>query len=116
MKQGHHGAHNSDGSLESESDGDSPKKCHRRRSDYIELRDIYRIKKEIDAEHINFHPDDGQSVCDWAEKLHAKKSLLGFKAKSDPAPPGSDHPGTFFLTVQTPGSARSAVAVTLLRK
>ncbi|KAJ7746841.1 hypothetical protein DFH07DRAFT_691342, partial [Mycena maculata] len=31
------------------------------RSEFIELRDIRRIEKEIEAENVRLHPDDGES-------------------------------------------------------
>jgi hypothetical protein len=72
------------------------------RSEFIQLSDIRRIEKDIEAESIRFHPDDGQSTLQWVKKLHGKGHLLGFKSKSDPPPPGSGlEADVFTLMIQT---------------
>jgi hypothetical protein len=72
------------------------------RTEFIELRDIRRIEKDIEAEAVRLHPDDGQSILKWVERLKAKGYLLGFKSKTDPAPPGSGlAPDLFLLMIQT---------------
>ncbi|KAJ7238362.1 hypothetical protein C8J57DRAFT_1528679 [Mycena rebaudengoi] len=58
------------------------------RTEFIQLRDIRRIQKEIEAENIRLAPDDGLSTQRWVEILRTKGHLLGFKSKLDP-PPGS---------------------------
>ncbi|KAJ7282530.1 hypothetical protein C8J57DRAFT_1554562 [Mycena rebaudengoi] len=58
------------------------------RTEFIQLRDIRRIQKEIEAENIRLAPDDGLSTQRWVEILRTKSHLLGFKSKLDP-PPGS---------------------------
>jgi hypothetical protein len=72
------------------------------RSDFIQLQDIQRIQKAIEAESVCLHPDDGQSTLQWVEKLRAQDALLGFKAKTDPPPriSGLD-PSVFALMIQT---------------
>ena len=59
------------------------------RNNFITLSDIRRIEKGIEAEKIRFNPDDGISVAQWAAKLHSADSLLGFKSRLCPVPPGS---------------------------
>ncbi|KAJ7468311.1 hypothetical protein B0H11DRAFT_2306036, partial [Mycena galericulata] len=72
------------------------------RTEFIELRDIRRIEKEIEAEAVRLHPDDGQSTMRWVENLRNKGHLLGFKSKIDPVPPGSNlAPDLFLLMIQT---------------
>ncbi|KAJ7730819.1 hypothetical protein B0H16DRAFT_1329762 [Mycena metata] len=69
---------------------------------FIQLRDIRRIQKEIEAESVQLYPDDGVSTLRWVENLRAKGHLLGFKSKSDPPPPGSGvPPDVFLLMIQT---------------
>ncbi|KAF7372423.1 SWIM-type domain-containing protein [Mycena venus] len=72
------------------------------RMEFIELRDIRRIEKEIEAEAIRLHPDDGQSTILWVQRLRNKGHLLAFKSKTDPVPPGSNltH-NLFLLAIQT---------------
>ncbi|KAE9408555.1 hypothetical protein BT96DRAFT_807629, partial [Gymnopus androsaceus JB14] len=45
------------------------------RNIFIRAWDIHRIKKSIEAEHIQLNQDDGQSTRDWAEKLWGKKHV-----------------------------------------
>jgi hypothetical protein len=72
------------------------------RSEFIQLSDIRRIEKEIEAESVRFHSDDGLSTLQWVKQLEAKGHLLGFKAKSDPPPPGSGlDADVFTLMLQT---------------
>ncbi|KAF7371998.1 SWIM-type domain-containing protein [Mycena venus] len=67
--------------------------------EFIELRDIRRIEKEIEAEAIRLHPDDGQSTTLWVQRLRDKGHLLAFKSKTDPVPPGSNLAHNLFLLV-----------------
>jgi hypothetical protein len=53
-------------------------------SEFIQLRDIRRIEKDIEAETVHLHPDDGQSTIRWVENLRVKGHLLGFKSRMDP--------------------------------
>ncbi|KAJ7784158.1 hypothetical protein B0H16DRAFT_1402021 [Mycena metata] len=72
------------------------------RSEFIQLSDIRRIAKQIEAESVRFHPDDGLSTLQWIKRLDAKGHLLGFKAKSDPPPPNSGlDADVFTLMIQT---------------
>ena len=72
------------------------------RNSFIQMSDIYRLKKEIDAETTQLHRDDGQSTHAWVEQLEHQGALLGFKAVTDPIPIGSKlMPETFSLMVQT---------------
>jgi hypothetical protein len=72
------------------------------RTEFITLRDIRRIEKDIEAEDVRLHPDDGQSTLRWVEILRRKGQLLGFKSKTDPPPPGSNLPrDVFTLMIQT---------------
>ncbi|KAJ7715801.1 hypothetical protein B0H16DRAFT_1339471 [Mycena metata] len=72
------------------------------RNDFVQLRDIRRIEKDIEAETVRLHPDDGQSTLKWVERLRAKGHVLGFKAKSDLPPPQSGlAPDVFVLMIQT---------------
>lgn len=50
---------------------------------------ILRIKKGIEVETVRLHPDDDEAICVLVEGLRRQSFLLGFEAKSDPAPPGS---------------------------
>ncbi|KAJ7470045.1 hypothetical protein B0H11DRAFT_1634302, partial [Mycena galericulata] len=59
------------------------------RTEFIQLRDVRRIQKDIQAENIRLDPDDGISTLRWVERLRAKGHLLGFKSKTDPPPPSS---------------------------
>ncbi|KAJ7691317.1 hypothetical protein B0H17DRAFT_1133839 [Mycena rosella] len=73
-----------------------------KRTEFIELQDIRRIQKGIEAETVRLHPDDGQSTLQWIERLRRAGHLLGFKSKTDPIPPGSDlTPDIFMLMIQT---------------
>ncbi|KAJ7079162.1 hypothetical protein B0H15DRAFT_788380, partial [Mycena belliarum] len=72
------------------------------RSEFIQLSDIRRIEKQIEAEAVRLHPDDGISTLRWVENLRAKGHLLGFKSKADPPPPGSNLAlDEFVLMIQT---------------
>jgi hypothetical protein len=72
------------------------------RNEFIQLQDIRRIERAIEAETVRLHPDDGQSTLRWVENLRAKDYLLGFKSKSDPPPPSSGLVADVFtLMVQT---------------
>ncbi|KAJ6527305.1 hypothetical protein DFH09DRAFT_935668, partial [Mycena vulgaris] len=72
------------------------------RAEFIELRDIRRIQKDIEAETVRLHPDDGLSTLRWVSNLRAKGHLLGFKSKSDPPPSGSGlQADVFVLMIQT---------------
>ncbi|KAF7372258.1 SWIM-type domain-containing protein [Mycena venus] len=72
------------------------------RMEFIELRDIRRIEKEIEAEAIRLHPDDGQSTILWVQRLRDKGHLLTFKSKTDPVPTGSNLAlNLFLLVIQT---------------
>jgi hypothetical protein len=73
-----------------------------RRNFFITMSDIYRLKKDIDAETTRLHSDDGQSTLAWVERLRDQGALLGFKATSDPPPLGSNlDTDTFSLMIQT---------------
>jgi len=73
-----------------------------RRDSFITMSDIYRLKKNIDAETTSLHSDDGHSTLAWVERLRDQGALLGFKAKSDPPPLGSNlEVDTFSLMIQT---------------
>ncbi|KAJ7107299.1 hypothetical protein C8R43DRAFT_905769, partial [Mycena crocata] len=77
------------------------------RSEFIQLKDIQRIEKDLGAESIRLHPDDGQSTTLWVEKLRAKDYILAFKSRTDPSPPGSQLASDiFFLAIQTPWQRR----------
>lgn len=77
------------------------------RNDFVQLRDIRRIEKDIEAETVRLHPDDGQSTLKWVERLRAKGHVLGFKAKSDLPPPQSGlAPDVFVLMIQTGGQRK----------
>ncbi|KAK6971284.1 hypothetical protein R3P38DRAFT_3242736 [Favolaschia claudopus] len=72
------------------------------RNDFIQLQDIRRIEKAIEAESIRLHSGDGESTLLWVERLRAQGMLLGFKAKSQPPPADSGlEPDVFILMVQT---------------
>ncbi|KAJ6490439.1 hypothetical protein DFH09DRAFT_947897, partial [Mycena vulgaris] len=72
------------------------------RTEFIELRDIRRIEKQIEAETVRLHPDDGLSTIRWVERLRLKDQLLGFKSKTDLVPPGSNlAPDIFTLMIQS---------------
>ncbi|KAJ7636454.1 hypothetical protein FB45DRAFT_742753 [Roridomyces roridus] len=42
------------------------------RTEFIQLRDIRKIEKDIEAETIRLHPDDGQSTIRWVANLREK--------------------------------------------
>jgi hypothetical protein len=68
----------------------------------IQLRDIHRIEKAIEAEEVQLHPDDGLSCGAWAKRLDERGHLLGFKSKVDPPPALSNLAGDVFtLMFQT---------------
>ncbi|KAJ7262963.1 hypothetical protein C8J57DRAFT_1039376, partial [Mycena rebaudengoi] len=98
LKMLHRGVYDQDTLFECDLNADSVAA----RTEFIELRDIRRIEKDIEAEAVRLHPDDGQSILKWVERLKAKGYLLGFKSKTDPAPPGSGlAPDLFLLMIQT---------------
>ncbi|KAJ6592498.1 hypothetical protein B0H19DRAFT_921216 [Mycena capillaripes] len=90
----HQGVYNQDDIFDVDRDEDATAS----RNEFIQLQDIRRIEKAIEAETVRLHPDDGESTVRWVEKLRSEGKLLGFKAKSDPPPPGSGlDPDTFTL-------------------
>ncbi|KAJ7340844.1 hypothetical protein DFH08DRAFT_619576, partial [Mycena albidolilacea] len=94
----HNGVYNQDDFFGCDQDG----KTSAARNDFIQLWDIRRIEKAIEAESVRLHPDDGQSTLRWVEKLRAEDKLLGFTAKSDLPPAGSGlDPDAFVLMLQT---------------
>ncbi|KAJ7241759.1 hypothetical protein C8J57DRAFT_1084823 [Mycena rebaudengoi] len=93
LKMLHRGVYDQDTLFECDLNADSVAA----RTEFIELRDIRRIEKDIEAEAVRLHPDDGQSILKWVERLKAKGYLLGFKSKTDPAPPGSGIPTAWML-------------------
>ncbi|KAJ7092325.1 hypothetical protein B0H15DRAFT_777313 [Mycena belliarum] len=94
----HRGVYDSDALFEGEFDGDAVAA----RTEFIQLRDIRRIEKDIEAETVRLNPDDGLSTLQWVRNLEAKGHLLGFKSKSDTPPPGSGlDRDVFTLMVQT---------------
>jgi hypothetical protein len=71
-------------------------------TEFITLQDIQWIEKDIEAENVRLHPDDGQSTLKWVDTLQHKGHLLGFKLKTNPSLPGSNVPAdTFLLMIQT---------------
>ena len=48
-------------------DADATQQIHR--DSFVTMSDIYRLKKDIDAETTRIHPDDGQSTLSWVERL-----------------------------------------------
>ena len=48
------------------------------------MSDIYRIRKEIEAENVCRHTKDSLFVLEWVEHCRKEGSLLAFKASSDP--------------------------------
>ena len=81
----------------------APNQTQPRRNDFAVLADVRRIEKAVQAELVRLDKDDGLSVFKWVNKLRATDTLLGFKSRTCPAPPGSDlRPDTFTLMVQTP--------------
>ncbi|KAJ7665805.1 hypothetical protein B0H17DRAFT_951239 [Mycena rosella] len=89
LKLLHRGVYEDDGPLENDLD-DTDDTGVATRAEFIELRDIQSIQKDIEAETVRLHPDDGQSSMLWVKQLRAKGHLLGFKSKTDPVPPGSN--------------------------
>lgn len=80
-----------------------PKQTQPRRNDFAVLADVRRIEKAVQAELVRLDKDDALSVFKWVNKLRDGDSLLGFKSRTCPVPPGSDlRPDTFTLMVQTP--------------
>jgi hypothetical protein len=72
------------------------------RTDFVQLRDVHRIEKAIEAEDIQLHADDGRSTLTWVERLRERGHLLGFKSKTYPPPPDSNLSGDVFtLMFQT---------------
>ncbi|KAJ7611272.1 hypothetical protein FB45DRAFT_760684 [Roridomyces roridus] len=72
------------------------------RDEFVELRDVRRIIKQIEAEEIRLDSNDGRSTLRWVEKLRARGALLGFKSRTDTPPSGSGlDTDTFTLMVQT---------------
>ncbi|KAJ7909815.1 hypothetical protein B0H13DRAFT_2329957 [Mycena leptocephala] len=60
------------------------------RSEFIQLKDIRHIEKEIEAESVRLTPDDDLSTIWWVDNLRIKGHLLGVKSKTDPPPPSSE--------------------------
>ncbi|KAJ7754950.1 hypothetical protein DFH07DRAFT_773516 [Mycena maculata] len=72
------------------------------RMEFIQLRDIHRRQKEIEAETVRLDRDDGISTLRWVNNLRAKDSVLGFKSRTNPPPPDSGlNPDVFTLMIQT---------------
>ncbi|KAJ7206518.1 hypothetical protein GGX14DRAFT_637440, partial [Mycena pura] len=72
------------------------------RNEFIQLKDVRRIEKEIEKETVQLDPDDGRSTLLWVTSLREKGHLLGFKSKTDPPPAGSGlEANVFTLSVQT---------------
>ncbi|KAJ7191589.1 hypothetical protein GGX14DRAFT_407102 [Mycena pura] len=72
------------------------------RTEFIQLRDIRHIERDIEAKTVQLHPDDGQSTIRWVKILRIKGHLLGFKLKTDLPPPNSNlAPDVFTLMIQT---------------
>jgi hypothetical protein len=94
----HRGLYDHDTIFDDNLDGDSVAA----RTEFIQLRDIRRIQKEIEAKNVRLGPDDGLSAQRWVENLRVKGHLLGFKSKLDPPPPDSGLASdVFVLMVQT---------------
>ncbi|KAJ7161195.1 hypothetical protein C8R46DRAFT_1285283, partial [Mycena filopes] len=94
----HRGVYDDDDLFEHDFDGSSVAN----RAEFIQLRDVRRIQKEIEAETVRLHPDDGFSTLQWVNNLRTKDALLGFKSKTDPPPIGSGlDPAVFSLMMQT---------------
>ena len=57
----------------------------------------------VKAEKIQKHPIDAISVSLWADELELAGSLLGFKRRNDPPPPGHNiDDDAFIMMIQTP--------------
>jgi hypothetical protein len=94
----HRGAYHNN----TQSDDDLEDTSNPVRTEFIQLRDIRRIEKDIKAEDIQLDSDDGRSTLLWVKRLRANGYLLGFKSKTDPPPPNSYlAPDVFTLMVQT---------------
>lgn len=94
----HRGVYDADGTFDDDLEGTSVAS----RTEFIQLRDIRRIEKDIQAETVRLDPDDGLSTLEYVKRLREKGHLLGFKAKSDLPPAGSGlEPDVFTLMVQT---------------
>ncbi|TDL18073.1 hypothetical protein BD410DRAFT_681469, partial [Rickenella mellea] len=68
-----HGNIHSDGSI-------LPEDYVPHRNDFITLREIRQIQKDIEAETVRLSREDGVSCIKWAEKLRESGDLLAFKA------------------------------------
>ncbi|KAJ7605973.1 hypothetical protein DFH06DRAFT_1019876, partial [Mycena polygramma] len=71
----HHGVYNNDDDFERDFDDTFVAS----RNEFIQLKDIRRIEKEIEAETVRLSPDDGLSTLRWVENLRARGHLLGWK-------------------------------------
>ncbi|KAJ7225616.1 hypothetical protein GGX14DRAFT_386431 [Mycena pura] len=100
LKTLHRGVYNSDSEDFVEQDPDE--NLVATRNEFIQLKDIRRIEKEIENETVQLDPDDGRSTLLWVVNLREKGQLLGFKSKTDPPPAGSGlEANVFTLSVQT---------------
>ncbi|KAJ7589534.1 hypothetical protein C8J56DRAFT_784895, partial [Mycena floridula] len=69
---------------------------------HITMADIHRILKNIDAETIRLHPDDGRLMLEWVANLQEEGSVLAFKSSSDSVPVGyAMESDVFALCIQT---------------
>lgn len=98
LKTLHRGVYNSGDVIDQDTDDN----LVATRNEFLELKDIRRIEKDIEKETVQLHPDDGRSTLLWVANLREKGHLLGFKSKTDPPPAGSGlEANVFTLSVQT---------------
>jgi hypothetical protein len=71
----HHGVYDNDDVFERDLDDDFVAA----RSEFMQLKDIQHIEKEIEADSVRLNPDDDLSTIRWVENLRIKGHLLGFK-------------------------------------
>ena len=61
---------------------------------------------------MRLHPNDGESVEKWVERLRNDGSVLGYKSCADPPPPGSGiSANAFTLVLQTRWQRKRAIKI-----
>jgi hypothetical protein len=98
----HNGTYKDQAQFNDASDEDPDDDWPPLRTDFVQLRDVRRIEKAIEAEEIQLHTDDGLSTLSWIEQLRERGHLLGFKSKTNSPPLDSNLAGDVFsLMFQT---------------
>jgi hypothetical protein len=77
----HSSAYKDQAKFNDASDDDSDDDWPPLHTDFIQLHDVHRIEKAIEAEEIQLHTDDSLSTLSWVEQLHEQGPSLGLQIK-----------------------------------